>query len=132
MYNILFHLCFPGSSEEREYFQTACSYLKSNAQIVFAAAPVPPPPGIKIQITGEKELPPGDPLSLNLLVENESDQSKTVTVSAGCQLQAYTGKIIASLASFVETVEVAEKQGIFNNLSCIHSKDKPLNISGSS
>ncbi|XP_073534258.1 protein-glutamine gamma-glutamyltransferase 4 [Phyllobates terribilis] len=99
-----------GSSEERETFQNACSYLKSDACLVFAAPPAAPPRGIRIQITGEKELPPGNPLSLNILIENESDQSKTVTVTAGCQLQAYTGKIVASLASIVQTVEVAEKQ----------------------
>ncbi|XP_056376555.1 protein-glutamine gamma-glutamyltransferase 4 isoform X1 [Hyla sarda] len=99
-----------GSPEERETFQVACSNLKSDACLVFAAPPVRPPPGIKIQITGEKELPPGNPLSLNIVIENESDQSKTVNVTAGCQLQAYTGKIIASLASITETVEVAEKQ----------------------
>ncbi|XP_044150376.1 protein-glutamine gamma-glutamyltransferase 4 isoform X1 [Bufo gargarizans] len=96
-----------GSAEERETFQTACSHLKSDAYLVFSA---PPPRAIKIQITGEKELPPGKPLSLNILVENESNESKTVTVTAGCQLQAYTGKIIASLASIVQTVELAEKQ----------------------
>ncbi|XP_077125216.1 protein-glutamine gamma-glutamyltransferase 4 [Ranitomeya variabilis] len=99
-----------GSSEERETFQNACSYLKSDASLVFAAPPAAPPRGIRIQITGEKELPPGNPLSLNILIENESDQSKTVTVTAGCQLQAYTGKSVASLASIVQTVEVAEKQ----------------------
>ncbi|KAM3928287.1 protein-glutamine gamma-glutamyltransferase 4 [Leptodactylus fuscus] len=99
-----------GSPEERETFQTACSNLKSDTCLVFAAPPALPPPGIKIQITGEKELPPGDPLALNILVENQSNEPKTVSVTAGCQLQAYTGKIIATLASIVETVEVAEKQ----------------------
>ncbi|KAG9476013.1 protein-glutamine gamma-glutamyltransferase 4 [Eleutherodactylus coqui] len=99
-----------GSAEERETFQTACANLKSDSCSVFAAPPARPPPGIKIQVTGEKELPPGNPLSLNILVENESDQAKTVTVTAGCQLQTYTGKIVASLATIVETVEVAEKQ----------------------
>ncbi|CAJ0965937.1 unnamed protein product [Ranitomeya imitator] len=101
-----------GSSEERETFKNACSYLKSDASLVFAAPPAAPPRGIRIQITGEKELPPGNPLSLNILIENESDQSKTVTVTAGCQLQAYTGKSVASLASIVQTVEVAGKQAL--------------------
>ncbi|CAN2389650.1 mating plug formation [Pristimantis euphronides] len=99
-----------GSAEERETFQTACSNLKSDICSVFAAPPARPPPGIKIQVTGEKELPPGNPLVLNIVIENESNEPKTVSVTAGCQLQTYTGKIIASLASIVQTVDVAEKQ----------------------
>ncbi|XP_075068590.1 protein-glutamine gamma-glutamyltransferase 4 [Mixophyes fleayi] len=99
-----------GSAEERESFKTACSYLKSDACLVFAAPPSPPSPGIKLQITGDKELLPGNTLSLNILVENESNEARTVTVTAGCQLQSYTGKTIASLASIIQTVEVSGKE----------------------
>ncbi|XP_072268374.1 protein-glutamine gamma-glutamyltransferase 4 [Pyxicephalus adspersus] len=98
-----------GSEEERAAFGTACSYLKSDVCMVFAAPP-PPPAGIKLQITGDQELLPGNNLCLNIALENESDETKTVTVTAGAQLQTYTGKIIASLTSINKTVEVAGKQ----------------------
>lgn len=82
--------------------------------MVFSAPPPPPPAGIKLQITGDKELLPGNTLCLNIVVENESDETKTVTVTSGSQLQTYTGKVIASLASINQTVEVAGKQGTVN------------------
>ncbi|XP_053323403.1 protein-glutamine gamma-glutamyltransferase 4 [Spea bombifrons] len=99
-----------GSPDERKAFETACSYLKSDACLVFAAPPPPPPACIKLQIIGDKDLLPGNPLSLNISVENESDETKTVNLIVGCQLQTYTGKIIANLASLSQTVEVAGKQ----------------------
>ncbi|XP_063306716.1 protein-glutamine gamma-glutamyltransferase 4 isoform X1 [Pelobates fuscus] len=99
-----------GSPEERKAVQTACSYLKSDACLVFAAPPTAPPAGIKLQITGNNELLPGNPMSLNISIENESDDAKTVNVIVGCQLQTYTGKVIANLASITQTVEVAGKQ----------------------
>ncbi|XP_040209071.1 protein-glutamine gamma-glutamyltransferase 4 [Rana temporaria] len=99
-----------GSEEERAAFGTACSHLKSDICMVFSAPPPPPPAGIKLQITGDKELLPGNTLCLNIVVENESDETKTVTVTSGSQLQTYTGKVIASLASINQTVEVAGKQ----------------------
>ncbi|XP_068090597.1 protein-glutamine gamma-glutamyltransferase 4 [Hyperolius riggenbachi] len=102
-----------GSEEERATFQNACSYLKSDVCMVFAAPPAPPPaPAIKLQIEGDKELLPGNPLSLMIVVENESDEAKTVTVTAGSQLQNYTGKVTASLTSSNQTVEVAGKQAL--------------------
>ncbi|KAM8967046.1 protein-glutamine gamma-glutamyltransferase 4 [Pelodytes ibericus] len=99
-----------GSPEERKTFQTACSYLKSDACLVFAAPPPPPPAGLKLQILGDKELVPGSPMSLNISIENESNDAKTVNVIVGCQLQTYTGKVIASLASIKQTSEVSGKQ----------------------
>ncbi|XP_018423459.1 PREDICTED: protein-glutamine gamma-glutamyltransferase 4 [Nanorana parkeri] len=107
-----------GSEEERTAFGTACSHLKSDICMVFAAPPPPPPPGIKLQITGDNELLPGNTLSLNIVLENESDEAKTVTVNAGCQLQTYTGKVIASLACTNQTVEVAGK----------HAESVPFNV----
>ncbi|XP_063778483.1 protein-glutamine gamma-glutamyltransferase 4 [Pseudophryne corroboree] len=109
-----------GSAEERETFRTACSYLKSDTCLVFAAPPPPPPPGIKLQITGDKELLPGNTLSLNILLENESNEAKTVTITAGCQLHSYTGKTIASLTSVTQTVEVPGKE----------AASVPLNVDG--
>ncbi|MEE6510537.1 hypothetical protein FKM82_030437 [Ascaphus truei] len=97
-----------GSPEERKAYETACSYLKTD--ICLIAAPPPPPPGIKLQIIGEKDLLPGNPIDVCISVENESNEAKTVNVIVGCQLQSYTGKVIANLASITQSVEVAEKQ----------------------
>uniref|UniRef100_A0A8C5M8I8 Protein-glutamine gamma-glutamyltransferase 4 n=1 Tax=Leptobrachium leishanense TaxID=445787 RepID=A0A8C5M8I8_9ANUR len=99
-----------GSQDERKAFQTACSYLKSDTCLVFAAPPPPPPAGIKLKIIGDNELLPGNPLSLNISVENESNDAKTAKVIVGCQLQTYTGKVIANLASITQTVEVSGKE----------------------
>ncbi|KAM4688250.1 protein-glutamine gamma-glutamyltransferase 4 [Discoglossus pictus] len=99
-----------GSTDERKSVENACSYLKSDHCLVYAAAPPPPPAGIKLQIMGDNELPPGNPINLNISVKNECDESRTVNVIAGCQLQSYTGKVIANLASCTQTIEVAGKQ----------------------
>ncbi|XP_053569031.1 protein-glutamine gamma-glutamyltransferase 4 [Bombina bombina] len=96
-----------GSEDERKTFQNACSYLKSDTCLVYAAPPPPPPPGIKLNLIGDKDVLPGNPITLTISVENESSEAKTVNVVIGCQLQSYTGKVIANLASVTQTVEVA-------------------------
>ncbi|KAM9308219.1 protein-glutamine gamma-glutamyltransferase 4 [Gastrophryne carolinensis] len=105
-----------GSDPERHTFQMACAHLKSDVCRVFSAAP-PSSPAIKLKVTGDKDLLPGDNLTLNIEVENESHEAKSVTVTAGSQLQTYTGKVIASVATMNKTLEVAGKQAanvVFN------------------
>ncbi|KAM4705111.1 protein-glutamine gamma-glutamyltransferase 4 [Rhinophrynus dorsalis] len=99
-----------GSAEERKAFQNACSYLLSDACLVYAAPPPPHPQSIKLQFLGDKDLPLGNPIALTISVENESNEARTVDVVASCQLQTYTGKVIANLASIKQTIEVAGKQ----------------------
>ncbi|KAE8596954.1 hypothetical protein XENTR_v10016294 [Xenopus tropicalis] len=99
-----------GSPEERETFQKACSFLNSGACLVSPEPPPYPPAGTKLQIQGDKELIPGNPLSFTVSIENETNEAKSLDITIGCQLQAYTGKVIASVASIKQSVQVPGKK----------------------
>nr|XP_028606670.1 protein-glutamine gamma-glutamyltransferase 4-like isoform X1 [Podarcis muralis] len=103
---------FPEESpEERKAVETACSYLQSN-NLGICEVTLPPEPlkaNLKLGMEGEKELWPGQPIELNLIITNESAGAWTVNLAASCQLESYTGKVEASLATIKQTVQTKDK-----------------------
>ncbi|XP_030065145.1 protein-glutamine gamma-glutamyltransferase 4 [Microcaecilia unicolor] len=108
-----------GSPEERNAMATACSYLKSEG-CFSNATPLPfvSSPAIKVEILGDKTLWPGNPITLNIAINNSSTQAQTVNLIAICEMVTYTGKIMANLASITQTIEVG----------CQQATAVPLNI----
>uniref|UniRef100_A0A8D0L7K0 Transglutaminase 4 n=1 Tax=Sphenodon punctatus TaxID=8508 RepID=A0A8D0L7K0_SPHPU len=103
---------FPeGSPEERNAVQTACSYLNSTNLAVCVVTPPLQPLKAEIQIgvEGEKALWPGNPIDLNIIVNNSSAGTWTIHFVASCQLQSYTGKVEASLGTIKKTILTESK-----------------------
>ncbi|KAJ6661998.1 hypothetical protein lerEdw1_012845 [Lerista edwardsae] len=105
---------FPEDSpEERKAVQTACNYLNScNLGVGYGSGEVSKP-NLQFEIEGEKEIWPGQPIDLNIVVKNESGGSWTVKLAGSCQLESYTGKIEASLATIKQTIETEGKPGMY-------------------
>ncbi|XP_069067613.1 protein-glutamine gamma-glutamyltransferase 4 [Pleurodeles waltl] len=97
-----------GSTEERNSMQKACSHLKTAN--CFAFAPPPPPSIIHLEIGHKETLLPGNPIALDIKVTKDSPQPETINLTVGCQLQSYTGKTIANLASIKKSIELGENQ----------------------
>lgn len=105
--------CFSDSPEERKAVQTACSYLNScNLGVSYSSAEISKP-NLQFELEGEKALWPGQPIDLNILIKNETGGSWTVNLAASCQLESYTGKVEASLATIKQTVATEGKPGMF-------------------
>ncbi|OCT75954.1 protein-glutamine gamma-glutamyltransferase 4 [Xenopus laevis] len=98
-----------GTAEEREVFQSACSYLNADNPSCYAqnASSVK---GIKVKIHSGPQLFPGNPLNLIIEATNITDGDKTVDVIISCQLQTYTGRITANLTSLKKSVEIKTNQ----------------------
>ncbi|XP_061443189.1 protein-glutamine gamma-glutamyltransferase 4 [Rhineura floridana] len=103
---------FPeGTPEERKSVETACSYLQST-NLGFCEVTPPPEPlkaDLKLGMEGEKTLWPGQPIDRNLIINNDSVGAWTVSFVAACQLESYTGKVEASLATIKQTVQTEGK-----------------------
>lgn len=101
---------FPEDSpEERKAVQIACSYLNScNLGVGYSSAEISKP-NLQFELEGEKALWPGQPIDLNILIKNETGGSWTVNLAASCQLESYTGKVEASLATIKQTVATEGK-----------------------
>uniref|UniRef100_A0A8C3IIU4 Transglutaminase 4 n=1 Tax=Chrysemys picta bellii TaxID=8478 RepID=A0A8C3IIU4_CHRPI len=103
---------FPeGSPEERKAVEKACSYLNSsNLAVCESTTPLPPlRAGIQLDVEGEKVLWLGNPINLNIIVQNSSAGAWTINLVASCQLQSYTGKVEANLGSIKQTVQTEGK-----------------------
>ncbi|XP_065255958.1 protein-glutamine gamma-glutamyltransferase 4 [Emys orbicularis] len=103
---------FPeGSPEERKAVEKACSYLNSsNLAVCESKTPLPPlQAGIQLDVEGEKVLWLGNPINLNIMVQNSSAGAWTINLVASCQLQSYTGKVEANLGSIKQTVQTEGK-----------------------
>nr|XP_033789683.1 protein-glutamine gamma-glutamyltransferase 4 [Geotrypetes seraphini] len=100
-----------GSPEERKAMALACSYIQPHGCV---SNPTPSPfvssPAIKVEILGDKTLLPGNPIALNIVINNSSTQVQTVNLIANCKIVTYTGKTEASLASITRTIEVGGQQ----------------------
>uniref|UniRef100_A0A674JWN6 Protein-glutamine gamma-glutamyltransferase 4 n=1 Tax=Terrapene triunguis TaxID=2587831 RepID=A0A674JWN6_9SAUR len=73
---------------------------------------------ISVEIrSGEKVLWLGNPINLNIMVQNSSAGACTINLVASCQLQSYTGKVEANLGSIKQTVQTKGKPGGSMNLS---------------
>uniref|UniRef100_A0A8C8SA85 Protein-glutamine gamma-glutamyltransferase 4 n=1 Tax=Pelusios castaneus TaxID=367368 RepID=A0A8C8SA85_9SAUR len=99
---------FPeGSPEEREAVKKACSYLTpSNLAVCEDTSLLPPlQAGIQLKVEGEKALWLGNPINLNVVVDNSSAGMWTINLIASCQLQSYTGKVEANLGSIKQTIQ---------------------------
>ncbi|XP_038247559.1 protein-glutamine gamma-glutamyltransferase 4 isoform X2 [Dermochelys coriacea] len=103
---------FPeGSPEERKAVEKACSYLNSsNLAVSQSTTPLPPvQAGIQLEVENEKALWLGNPINLNIIVQNSSAGAWTINLVASCQLQSYTGKIEANLGSIKQIVQTEGK-----------------------
>uniref|UniRef100_A0A8C0HAX7 Transglutaminase 4 n=1 Tax=Chelonoidis abingdonii TaxID=106734 RepID=A0A8C0HAX7_CHEAB len=111
---------FPeGSPEERKAVEKACSYLNSsNLAVCESTTPLPPlQAGIQLDVESEKVLWLGNPINLNIIVQNSSAGAWTINLVASCQLQSYTSKVKANLGSIKQTVQTEGKPGGSMNLS---------------
>ncbi|XP_053120670.1 protein-glutamine gamma-glutamyltransferase 4 [Hemicordylus capensis] len=98
------------SSEERKAVETACSYLNScNLRVNDANSSHVPKAELELGMEGEKALWPGQPVDLNIVIQNKRAGAWTVKLAASCQLESYTGKVEASLATIKETVQTEGK-----------------------
>nr|XP_056713039.1 protein-glutamine gamma-glutamyltransferase 4 [Euleptes europaea] len=103
---------FPEDSpEERKAVETACSYLNSsNLGICEITPPLEPlKANLQLGMEGKETLWPGNPIDLNIVVKNESAGTWTVDLVASCQMESYTGKVEASLATIKQTVHTEGK-----------------------
>ncbi|XP_054848136.1 protein-glutamine gamma-glutamyltransferase 4 [Eublepharis macularius] len=99
------------SAEERKAVETACSYLNStNLGCCEITPPLEPlQANLQLGIEGETALWPGNPIDLNIVVKNGSAGAWTVDLAASCQMESYTGKVEASLATIKQTVQTEGK-----------------------
>lgn len=104
---------FSDSPEERKAVETACSYLNSSGLGICTETPTPEPlkAVLQLDMEGEKALWPGNPIDQNIVVKNETVKAWTVDLAASCQLESYTGKVEASLATIKKTVQTEGKTG---------------------
>ncbi|XP_010137307.1 PREDICTED: protein-glutamine gamma-glutamyltransferase 4, partial [Buceros rhinoceros silvestris] len=118
-----------GSAEEREAMQRACSFLRPSRLTprgYAAGQPIEPQEfptevphqtvfksGLKIEITHTAPLYPGNPLELVITVKTSTPGRWTINLAGSCQLQYYTGTVVANLGHIQETFVLegeAEKQ----------------------
>ncbi|NWV11389.1 TGM4 glutamyltransferase, partial [Ptilonorhynchus violaceus] len=112
-----------GSSEERKSMERAISFLRPSgmgprtayATTVSAHSMVMTPlvlnqpvtkSGIHLEITNTEALYPGNPLEIAITVKTSTPGSWTVDLAGSCQLQYYTGKVQANLATIKETIKL--------------------------
>ncbi|KFQ26560.1 Protein-glutamine gamma-glutamyltransferase 4, partial [Merops nubicus] len=74
--------------------------------------------GLQVEITNKAALYPGNPLELAISVKTSTPGTWTVNLVGSCQLQSYTGKVVADLGSVKETLK----------LECKSEKQVPLKI----
>lgn len=128
----------PGSEEERESMEKACSFLLPSRimpRARFAAAMpmgvglsgpdvLPPEPvlktGLHLEITNKAALHPGNPLELAITVKTSAPGKWTINLVGSCQLQSYTGKVEASLGYVKETVELEGGSGRHRKLAVFY------------
>ncbi|XP_063158109.1 protein-glutamine gamma-glutamyltransferase 4 [Candoia aspera] len=99
-----------GTPEERKAMETASSYLPSSKRQSYEY--VPPPTlkaNLKLGVERKDSLWPGQPVDLNVTVENESVGSWTSSLTASCQLESYTGKVHANLSTVKQIVQTEGK-----------------------
>ncbi|NWX47930.1 TGM4 glutamyltransferase, partial [Steatornis caripensis] len=118
---------FPeGSEEERKAMQKACSFIHpsgmeprarfasttsidrtvSKPQVLHEALSKS---GLQLQITNKAALCPGNPLELVITVKTSTPGNWTIDLAGSCQLQCYTGNVVASLGCVKETVKLEGK-----------------------
>ncbi|XP_019389767.1 PREDICTED: protein-glutamine gamma-glutamyltransferase 4 [Crocodylus porosus] len=101
-----------GSLEERKTMDKACSFLKCSDMVDGRLTSSPLTAGIQLKTDGEKSLWPGNPIDLKIIVSSPSAESWTVSLTASCQLQSYTGKVEANLGFIKQTVQTEGKPAI--------------------
>ncbi|KAH0627239.1 hypothetical protein JD844_002745 [Phrynosoma platyrhinos] len=103
-----------GSLEERKAVKSACYYLQSCNLSTLAdqSSKESPKADLKLGIEGDKALCPGQPIDLNIVIKNESLGAWTVDFATSCQLESYTGKGEASLATVKQTIQTEGKPAI--------------------
>ncbi|XP_051466194.1 protein-glutamine gamma-glutamyltransferase 4 [Apus apus] len=114
---------FPeGSEEERKAMEKACSFLRPSIFVPrgrFASA-VPmdddmlsrpevlhetvSKTGLQLEISNTEALYPGNPLELAITVKISAPGSWTINLTGSCQLQSYTGNVVANLGYVKEAV----------------------------
>ncbi|KAM9231015.1 LOW QUALITY PROTEIN: protein-glutamine gamma-glutamyltransferase 4 [Leptosomus discolor] len=118
---------FPeGSEEERKAMQRAASFIHPSEMIRvrsnFLSVPTnvvntgPGVPreavsksGLHLEIINTADLYPGDPLELAIIAKTSTPGSWTINLVGSCQLQTYTGKVVADLGCVKETIKLEGK-----------------------
>ncbi|NXS47664.1 TGM4 glutamyltransferase, partial [Balaeniceps rex] len=118
---------FPeGSKEERRAMERASSFIRPSGitpRSLFASTarvdkeasnPVVLHEAVsktelQLEITNKAALYPGNPLELAITVKTCAPGSWTINLTSSCQLQSYTGKVVASLGHVKETVKLEGK-----------------------
>ncbi|KAL7976802.1 hypothetical protein Chor_008751, partial [Crotalus horridus] len=93
--------------EERKAVETAYSYLSKLPSHESISNPLKT--NLKLGVEKKYTLWPGQPVDLNLIVENESVGSWSGCLSASCQLESYTGKVYADLSTIKQMVQTEGK-----------------------
>ncbi|XP_015678362.1 protein-glutamine gamma-glutamyltransferase 4 [Protobothrops mucrosquamatus] len=93
--------------EERKAVETAYSYLSKLPSHESISNPLKT--NLKLGVEKKYTLWPGQPVDLNLIVENESVGSWSGCLFASCQLESYTGKVYADLSTIKQMVQTEGK-----------------------
>ncbi|XP_007425067.1 protein-glutamine gamma-glutamyltransferase 4 [Python bivittatus] len=100
-----------GTPEERKAVEIASSYLQSSKSKSYNRI-LPPKllkANLKFEVERKETLWPGQPVDLNVIVENKSVGNWTGSLVASCQLESYTGKVHANLSTIKEIVQTEGK-----------------------
>ncbi|XP_042331195.1 protein-glutamine gamma-glutamyltransferase 4-like isoform X2 [Sceloporus undulatus] len=101
---------FPeGSEEERNAMKTAMFYVKSP---IAASYPTSFKRDFELRVQQEKTLWPGQPIDLNIVVESKFAGAWTVDLYASCNLESYTGRLEANLATVHQTIKTVGKTAV--------------------
>ncbi|XP_062978938.1 protein-glutamine gamma-glutamyltransferase 4 [Elgaria multicarinata webbii] len=103
-----------GSPDERTAVGNACSYLQCDGLGAYGAAHLNRPlkADLEIEVESKKALWPGQPIDLNIVINNKAEGNWTINLAASCQLETYTGKVEESLATIKQVIQTEGKPAI--------------------
>ncbi|XP_032091573.1 protein-glutamine gamma-glutamyltransferase 4 isoform X1 [Thamnophis elegans] len=98
-----------GTHEERKSVETAYSFISKLSSHEAISSPNLLKANLKFRVEGKYSLWPGQPVDLNVIVENESVGNWTGCLAASCQLESYTGKVYADLSTIKQIIHTEGK-----------------------
>lgn len=97
--------------------ETAYSFISKFSSHESISPPYLLKANLKLGVEAKYYLWPGQPVDLNVIIENESVGSWTGCLAASCQLESYTGKVYADLSTIKQIVQTEGKPGV-----CVHQE----------